>query len=135
MTPRKPEIFSREYAEELLGIALTDLSDAKALHDLKTGRRQENVLYLAVQAMEKALKAVMVAELMPVPFTHSLAFLAGRLSNAHSVPFAEELAIFEPFSTTLRYQNGSRPATWEEAREAVEVASQLLAWAKLIVYP
>jgi HEPN domain-containing protein len=133
MTPRKPEVFPASYSSELLGIAHSDFQDARDLHGLATTRRQENIVYLAVQSMEKAMKAVLVARKEAVPFTHSLAFLAGRLSADTQVPFSEGLAKFEPFSTLLRYQNGPRPASWEEAREALDVAQAVLDWADAVV--
>lgn len=80
------------------------------------------------QAVEKALKALMVAIGNPVPRTHDLLVLLDGLVD--SFPdlnhFAPALAALNPYSVTPRYPSWLAPETLDEATEAVESAKTIL---------
>lgn len=65
MTSNKNILFKIEYASKLLFIAKGDLSTAKALIDSANPGRRENILYMIQQAVEKALKTVLLILLRP----------------------------------------------------------------------
>lgn len=78
MSPSKQEIrFNVEYAAELLRIAEGDYATARVLKDAQ-GIRIENAFYMAQQAIEKALKAVLIVLKQPVPMVHDLGILVAR---------------------------------------------------------
>src|SRR5436853_533508 len=95
--------FKPEYAAQLLKIAEGDLDAAKVL--LKgSAKRKENIFYMAEQAIEKALKAVICHSGEDVPLTHSLSALLLSLPDNSSPPFGEEIDELTEFATVRRYE-------------------------------
>ena len=80
------------------------------------------------QAVEKALKALMVAIGHPVPRTHDLLVILDGLAD--SFPdlnqLAPALAALNPYSVTPRYPSWLAPETLDEATEAVQSAETIL---------
>ena len=66
MSPRRQErLFAKKYAKTLLNIARGDYKTALVLLDADN-YRIENAFYMAQQAIEKSLKAVLVHKEIPV---------------------------------------------------------------------
>ncbi|MFH1529884.1 MAG: HEPN domain-containing protein [Pseudomonadota bacterium] len=80
------------------------------------------------QAVEKALKALLVAAEQAVPKTHDLLLLADGLKATSPVmeAFIPTLAALTPYSVTPRYPSWLAPETRVEAEEAVRSAETLL---------
>ena len=63
---KQEKVFPRAYAQELIRIALGDFQAAQLLTAANLDRKQ-NIVYLAQQALEKALKAVICHSVQAVP--------------------------------------------------------------------
>jgi HEPN domain-containing protein len=114
VTPsRQQKLFRKEYAHELLRIAQGDLQSAVALAGAGAPR-PENVIYLAHQALEKALKAVLCWHGVPVPLVHEIGILVAVLPPSLEPPFGYELDALSPFATVRRYLEGGDIITREE---------------------
>ncbi len=94
----------------------------------------EDLCFDAQQAVEKALKAVLVQRGVGVPKTHALAELLTRVENSGIEVPAEiqEATLLTPYAVEARY-----PGIWEEVtladhEEAVRVAERVVAWAETV---
>ena len=133
MNPKNSEkIFAVEYAQELLKIAAGDLASTHVLLEgfRRNAGRAENVFYAAQQVIEKSLKAVLCKCALPVPFTHDLGFLAGRLPEKTKPFFDHTIAHLSQFATSRRYEEGRLTLDIEEAEDAVKMAEAILRWAE-----
>lgn len=129
MSPSKQEMrFNVEYAAELLRIAEGDFATAAALK-IATGIRVENAFYMAQQAIEKALKAVLIVLKMPVPMVHDLGVLLARIPTEYEPPFGYELSELNQYAAMRRYQEGRWIPTPEELEIVLEKTRQMLEWA------
>ena len=74
----------------------------------------ETIGFHCQQAVEKYLKAVLVASALPAPFIHNLVILMGPLQQASVVHFsAQELtnaATLNEFAVELRYETDDAPS-------------------------
>ena len=102
MSPR-PRIYKKAYAFELLAIAKGDLESARLLAT-HSGGRLENIAYLAHQAVEKALKALLCYLGQPVPFTHDVAVLRALVPSSHQPAPGESLESLTEFALMRRYE-------------------------------
>jgi len=112
-----------------LRYARSDL--ALATQPVKEGILPEVYCFHAQQAAEKALKAVLVAKGASFPYTHDLARLIGLLDSS-GVCFPEQLrgaAGLTVYAVTARYPGPADDIDAEEFREALHIASQVVAWA------
>ena len=112
--------------------------------DLKWVRHLEGegayylVCFLAQQAAEKALKAVLYARGEELVVGHSVRQLCQRVAReeARFAPHLEEWAVLDSYYIPTRYPNGfasGKPAdyfTFEEAQEAVNAAREVLGFCK-----
>jgi HEPN domain-containing protein len=94
----------------------------------------EDLCFDAQQAVEKALKAVLVQRGVTVPKTHALAELLTRVeTSGFEVPAEiQEATLLTPYAVEARY-----PGLWEEVtpadhEEAVRVAERVVAWAETV---
>ena len=91
----------------------------------------EDLVFYAQQAVEKALKAVLVSRAAHFPRTHDIGALITRVRNAGcSVP--DELlpaAQLTPYAVRTRYPGGP-PVTEEDYEAAVQLAEQVVAWVR-----
>ncbi|MEW6216691.1 MAG: HEPN domain-containing protein [Candidatus Bipolaricaulota bacterium] len=97
----------------------------------------EDLCYDAQQAAEKALKAVLIHLNKPFPYVHDLAVLIARLEEAGvGVPERMKLAAgLTDYAVEARYPGAFEPVTQDEYKEAVELAEEVLRWAKAVVGP
>jgi HEPN domain-containing protein len=95
----------------------------------------EQVCFHAQQAVEKALKAVLIYSCVDFPFTHDLEELLDTLSEAGiSVPTElEEIGALTPYAVETRYPGYWGEITSTDVNDALEAAERTLAWAKATV--
>jgi HEPN domain-containing protein len=130
MTPKSQErLFKREYAQVLLRIAEGDYESAKALAGTGKGR-PENICYLAQQAIEKTLKAVLCWRRVPVPLVHDIGVLVAKLPQNVEPPQGYDLSVLTAYATVRRYEEGFADLTPREIRAVLDTAEQVLEWAK-----
>ena len=91
----------------------------------------EDLCFDAQQAVEKALKAVLVFRGIDFPKTHDIAEILSLLSQSgQRVPEefwkADELT---HYAVETRYPSEEEPVTEEEYREAVALAEKVVRWA------
>jgi HEPN domain-containing protein len=112
------------HAEGDLHYARLGQDDPEALRNL--------IVFHAQQAIEKALKATLVAREIEFPKTHDLAELTEIIEGAGMTwptDFNQVLE-FTPFATQSRYPGFDDPITEAEVQEAIALAEKVLAWAK-----
>ena len=95
----------------------------------------EDLCFDAQQAVEKALKAVLIQQGVTVPRTHALAELLTRVGKTGVEMPAEiqEATLLTPYAVEARY-----PGLWEEVtaadhQEAVRVAQRVVEWAEAVI--
>lgn len=132
MTPRKTErLFAPGYAAELLRIAEGDLATAQfLLGGFDNAIRQENLFYMAQQAIEKALKAALCHSGKPVPLVHEIGALIAKLPQEAQPPFGYELGQLNEFASSRRYEEGRLVLTKEEAQDVLVTTRAVLDWAR-----
>ncbi len=109
--------------------ARLDLDNAKALYETLPAA-YDNVAFLCQQAVEKLVKAFLVAHATPFPKTHDIrTLLVGHVAEiepelALEARFADELT---PYVVASRYPEGSAMVTRECAEELIALMDR--AWA------
>jgi HEPN domain-containing protein len=117
-------------AEEATRLISAAHADLRAVTLLAADAPQSNAVigFHAQQAVEKAIKAVLVASEMPIPYTHDIAFLLDIL-NEHAITAPTSVTDADwltPWAVAARY-GASDAALDREA--AVAVANEAVAWA------
>ena len=129
MTPKTGErLFAREYGKVLFGIAQDDLESAKGLAKSGLGR-PETVIFQCQQAIEKALKAVLCAKLVPVPLIHDFGALVAKMPDGVEPPYSYGLSRYNDFAGILRYERGHTKVTQADIDAALQVAAEVISWA------
>ncbi len=96
----------------------------------------EDLCFHAQQAAEKALKAVLVANSIPIPRTHNLTMLLGLMPGDLELPQAvDDAAILTDYAVSSRYPGDYEPVDEDELREAVRLAEATVTWAQEQVEP
>lgn len=112
-----------------LRFAQSDLDDAAG-----PPRRRvlfETLCFHAHQAVEKSLKAVLVAEGIPFPRTHNLKILLELLPPEPCLPAdVADVAKLTDYAVSARYPGIEEPVSEEEYREAVRLAQKVVEWAE-----
>lgn len=128
----KERLFKLPYAHELLVIAMNDFLAAKALI-ANPQVRYETAFFMLQQSVEKALKAVLVAQSKPVPLVHDLAVIIDRLDPKPDSP--DDLNELTDFASVRRYEEGTFVVTAEETAAAIKLVESTLAFAKSQIKP
>ena len=129
MSPKKQErLFDRHYAATLFHIAEGDYQTALTLSLSTRNIRIENAFYLAQQAIEKGLKAVLVHNAIAVPMIHDLSALLGKLPAECNPPYGYELNELSQFATIRRYEEGAWHPTTDELADVLEKTRAMLDW-------
>lgn len=114
------------YAKSDLALAKATISD-----DVLFG----NLCFHAQQAVEKSIKAVLIAKSIPFPRTHSIDTLISLLPGDVPVPPDDaKVAELAEYAVTLRYPGMDEPVTEGEYREAVRLAESVVKWAEDILH-
>jgi len=122
----KERLFKKPYARELMAIAKNDLVAAKFLA-ANTEVRFETAFFMLQQAVEKCLKAVLVAQGKPVPLVHDLAVIIDRMDPKPGS--SEELHELTDFASVRRYEEGTFVVTREETDAAIKLVEATIAFA------
>lgn len=131
MTPSKQErLYEKKYAAELVRIANGDFKCAQALasfspHDI----RIENAFYLCQQAIEKALKAVLIVNEIAVPMVHDLGTLLSRIPKHCEPPYGYELLDLNQYAAIRRYEEGYWEPSSEDLAVVLKKTEAMLQWA------
>lgn len=128
-----PEGRAREAALDWLRRARSNLALARQPKPAEA--LWEDLAFDAQQAIEKAIKAVLVLEQIDFPRTHDIGELLGLLAGAQmafpeSVQRADRLT---DYATAARYPGHSNQVTEVEYREAVGLAEQFVRWAEKLI--
>ncbi len=106
------------------------------LHYAKLGHGDPKVLeglvaFHAQQAVEKALKALLVKHQVDFPKTHDLEELVALAEDAGLVlpPEVEKAKELTAFAVQSRYPGFDDPITQAEVAEAIAVAEKIVEWA------
>lgn len=125
----KSKVFNKLYAHELMSVGEADLDSACDL--LRAGtRRKENVYFLAQQALEKALKAVLCWHGQPVPFIPDISALVTLVGAIKEPPFGYDLNDLTEFAALRRYLEGFEEHSTEEVQEVLEAVKEALKWCR-----
>ncbi len=125
MTPEESEEAAR-----LLRAARADLRAADALA-ADAEQANEVIGFHAQQAVEKAIKAVLVSSGVEIPYTHDLSFLLDILAE-HTIRTPESIAEADwltPWAVAARY--GASDASLDRPA-AVTAADDAVAWATTV---
>lgn len=121
----KEQLFKKSYAIELQRIAKGDLESAEGMLESKKGR-PENVCYMAQQAIEKSIKALLCHLGEPIPFSHSIELLLDRLPGPLQPKEADALIVLTDFATIRRYNEGNEIITEEDMKATLSATKRLL---------
>ncbi len=123
-------------AQEWLKHAASDVAMAR-LGFASSAVLSEQVCFHAQQAVEKALKGVLLHRQIRFPLTHDIQELIeiGEHANVDFPVWTEELPTLTPYAVETRY-----PGNWEavehaEVARAIDLAQQTIDWATVIVVP
>lgn len=89
----------------------------------------------AQQAVEKSLKAVLLAHRMAFPYTHDLARLITLVKHA-GLPWPEALdaaAELSVYAVGTRYPGVYGDLTADDHTQAIEIARPVVAWAEAVI--
>jgi HEPN domain-containing protein len=120
-----------EEANRLLTAARSDLRAARLLASDEQ-QHGDVIGFHAQQAVEKAIKAVLVALSLPIPYTHDLGFLLDMLAE-HTAAVPDSVADADwltPWAVAARY-GATEAALDREA--AVRAAGDAVAWAEATI--
>ena len=127
-----PKRHPPESPKEWLNRARSDLALARA-----EGQEVyfEDLSFHAQQATEKAIKALLIAHGVEFPYTHDIAVLLTLLegSGIHVPVGVREAERLTRFATLTRYPGVARPVAYDEYREALVVAEEVVQWVETAI--
>jgi HEPN domain-containing protein len=99
------------------------------------GIRFEDLCFNAQQAVEKALKAVCLANDLEFPKTHSIVRLIDILETAKiKIPnYIRASDTLTQFAVETRYPSVTEKITKEEYKEVITIASRVVFWAEKLI--
>ena len=121
--------FPPEDPREWLNRARSNLSKAS---NRAPGVYFEDLCFDAQQAVEKAVKALLLARGVDFPYVHDIGLLLTLLQDAgEQVPEAVRQAEkLNPFATATRYPSIAQPVSEQEYLEALGIAEAVVHWAE-----
>jgi HEPN domain-containing protein len=95
----------------------------------------EDACFDAQQAVEKALKALLVLRGVQVPRTHAISELITMLAElGFDIPTdLQEASTLTDYAVAARYPGPSEPVLAEDYEKAVAIAAAVVSWASRIV--
>ena len=96
----------------------------------------EDLCFNAQQAVEKAIKALLIKYGIEFPYTHDIAELLTLFQETgHSIPdFVKQAAGLTRFAVALRYPHMSPTIKQEEYEQAAAIAEQVIRWAEDLIF-
>lgn len=124
-----PERYPPEDPREWLNRAQSNLALAKKVGN---GIYLEDLCFQAQQAAEKSIKAILIKRGVEFPYVHDLAELLTLLEQTcieipNIVKQGERLTRFAVFT---RYPGIASPVNYDEYEEALNLAEEIVRWAK-----
>ncbi len=97
---------------------------------------RETLCFHAQQAVEKSLKAVLIANTIEFPRTHNLEVLFDLLPQDLSVPETVRAAVsLTQHAVSSRYPREIEPVEEAEYQEAIQLAKTLVSWVENLIRP
>ena len=123
-------------AQEWLKHAVSDVAMAR-LGFASNAVLREQVCFHAQQAVEKALKGVLLHRQIRFPLTHDIQELIeiGEHENVAFPAWAEELPALTPFAVETRYPGNWEAVSHTEVTRALDSAQLTVDWAAAIIVP
>jgi HEPN domain-containing protein len=91
----------------------------------------ETLCFHAHQAVEKAIKALLVAHKVPIIKSHNIGALIKLLpDDIHRIPELKEAMSLTDYAVLSRYPGDLEPVTEKDYKEAVELAEKVIQWAE-----
>jgi HEPN domain-containing protein len=120
---------AEEYVTEAgrwLGFALGDLATARS-NPADAAVPNRNAAYMAQQAAEKALKAVILLENKPFDMIHDIDVLAGQVPSDFVVPVpTADCSWLADVESSARYPDEGEIVTSVDAETAIEIAEKIV---------
>ena len=114
-----------EYAEADLALAQVPLPEKS---------KYEMLLFHAQQAVEKALKAILIIHGIEVPHSHNLLKLVELLPPQYaSIPMLAQATALTDYAVFARYPGEHAPVDEKFYHEMVKLAEDVVAWAQMII--
>jgi HEPN domain-containing protein len=128
--PNEREQAIEELVAEWMRRAQADLAVARLIDEERIA--PEILAFHAQQAVEKALKALLVRRQVEFPHIHAIAPLLNlcRVAGYEDVENLVEAATLTRYAVATRYPGEQDPVSRQEAREAAELAARVLVWAE-----
>ncbi len=122
-----PERYPPDDPREWMNRARSNLALIKSVG---TGIYLEDLCFNAQQAVEKALKALLIKYDTQFPYTHNIAELLTLLQDTgQSLPdFVKTSARLTRFAVTSRYPRIFPPTKQEEYEQALDIAERVVQW-------
>ena len=95
--------------------------------------RLENVVYLAQQAAEKSLKAVLNHLRIPFPLVHELGTLVALIPVEKAPPGEFDLSMLNPYATVRRYEEPNAELTRAEVEACFAAVEKVLSWSQELI--
>lgn len=119
--------------EDWLRYARSDLELAHV--ELPPNAMLEGLCFHAQQAVEKAIKSVLVFLGIPFPQSHNISTLLELLPIDFSIPeVVQNSTILIDYAVITRYPGVYEPVEEQEYQEAVYLAEAVFDWAKEVVH-
>lgn len=112
-------------AVDWLRYAESDLEIARVIQSSRI--LLEGLCFHAQQAVEKALKSVLIAHAIPIPRTHNITILLDLFPQNITIPSeVEASASLTGYAVLTRYPSNLEPVTDEEYHEAIHLAETVV---------
>ena len=121
-----------ERYEEWIGRAKSslELAQAKIIHDIQ----YEDLCYQLQQAVEKALKGLLIYYNVEPEYTHNIELLINELKKFTDIPEkVNEATDLTNYAVLTRYPGEYDEITKEEYEKAVKIAKDCLDWVESII--
>lgn len=127
-----PDRYESDDPREWILRALSNLSLAKSK---QPDVFLEDLCFNAQQAVEKAIKAVLIKHNIDFPYTHNIAELLTLLqkSGYELTEFLKQSAGLTVYAVLTRYPHISPPVEQDEYEQAIAIAEKVVHWAEEII--
>lgn len=129
MTKFRRQKFKKETSLKLYKVAADDLYAAEILFSAPK-YRPETVLYHLQQAIEKAIKSVLISREIAVPLTHDVDLLLAELPVDLTSSLPSGLGELTQYATIRRYLDGEELIEANDILATISAAKTVLAWAQ-----
>ena len=119
--PDGVQLWVRKWVEK----AEEDFTSAKHLLKVEENTPLETICFHAQQCVEKYLKALLTFFEIEFGKTHDLGYLLEKLPETNLVSELAACDVLIPYAVTTRYPGTWKPASEDEAEQAVEIAETI----------